>query len=82
MRQEELEKKQEAEAHLTSYINREQFDTLFDSIMKINSSVSLHSETIDEMERKLLQVNRKRDERKKKQAVDGDKQSIQVSALE
>jgi hypothetical protein len=67
LRQEAIEKQKEAEAHLTSYINRDQFNILFDSIVDINKKISSHSETVDELERKLLDVNRKRKIRKEKQ---------------
>uniref|UniRef100_A0A7S3CT47 Cyclic nucleotide-binding domain-containing protein n=1 Tax=Strombidium rassoulzadegani TaxID=1082188 RepID=A0A7S3CT47_9SPIT len=66
MRKEALEKQQEADAHLTSYINKEQFEILFENIMDINKKISTHSETIDELERKLLEVNKKRKWRKEK----------------
>jgi len=69
-RQEEQERQKENEAHLTSYINREQFNMLYESIDEINKKITDHSVVVDELEQKLLQVNRKRRERlrKKKQS--------------
>jgi len=48
--------------------------------MKISKTISTHSETIDEMERKLLEVNKKRMARKLKQ--EEDKQNINISNLD
>ena len=51
---------------MTSYVNREQFTTLFDSISDINKKITGHSEQIDELETKLLELHRRRRERKKR----------------
>ena len=40
LRKEALERQREADAHLTSYINAEQFESLFDSIETINKQIS------------------------------------------
>ena len=70
MRKEQKQQKQEAEAHLTSYINGDQFEYLHDSIKEINSKITNHSETIDEIEKKLLQINAMRKKRKQKNEMD------------
>lgn len=63
LRQEAQEKRKEAEAHLTSYINRDQFNMLFEAINDINSKITTHSELVDGLEMKLLDVNKKRKDR-------------------
>ena len=47
-----------------SYINKEQFDFLFESVLDINGMVSKHSADIDEIEMKLLKVSKLREQRK------------------
>ena len=64
---EKIEKQKEAEAHLTSYINKDQFDILFESTLEINQKIYQHSEIVDELERDLLKINRKRKQKKEKQ---------------
>lgn len=67
---EEAQQKQiEAEAHLTSYINRDQFNHLYESILDINKKITDHSESVDDIEKKLLEVNKKRRNRKLKQRM-------------
>lgn len=66
LKQEALQKQQEAESHLTSYINRDQFNILYESILDINRKITDHSETVDTIEKKLLEVNKKRKNRKLK----------------
>ena len=67
LRQEALEKQAEAEANLTSYINRDQFNILYESIMDINRKITDHSESVDEIEKKLLEVSKKRQKKKKRE---------------
>ena len=57
LKQEALQKQMEAEAHLTSYINKDQFNHLYESILDINKKITDHSESVDEIEKKLLEVN-------------------------
>lgn len=38
-RLDKIEKQKEAEAHLTSYINKDQFDILFESTLEINQKI-------------------------------------------
>lgn len=67
---EELKKKEAEEAHITSYINKEQFNTLYESILDINKKIIDHSEVVDEIEKKLLDVNKKRKVRQEKKLED------------
>jgi len=60
VRLEKIEKQKESEAHLTSYINKDQFDILFEATLEINQKIYQHSEIVDELERDLLKINRKR----------------------
>lgn len=53
-------KKELEEAHITSYINKDQFNVLYESILDINKKIIDHSEVVDEIEKKLLEVNKKR----------------------
>lgn len=64
LKQEALERQQEAEAHLTSYINKDQFNVLYESILDINTKIQEHSEIVDEIEIKLQEVNRRRKNRR------------------
>lgn len=63
-KQEDQQRKEEAEAHLTSYINKEQFMTLYEAVLDINQSVQNHSETIDQVEKKLVDVNKMRKQKR------------------
>ena len=54
---------------MTSYINKEQFSKLYDAIMDINQWVTGHSDEIDSLENKLLEVQRKRKLRKHKKVM-------------
>jgi len=65
-----LEKHKEADSHLTSYISRDQFNYLYGEIIDINSRISDHANKVDDLERQLLDVNKKRKERKKKTMSD------------
>lgn len=47
IKMEKQQKKEEAEAHFTSYVNKEQFLVLYEGILDINQSVRNHSDTID-----------------------------------
>ena len=51
---------------MTSYINKEQFNNLYESVLDINTMITHHSETVDEIEKKLLEVNQMRKKRKEK----------------
>ena len=64
LKQEAVERQQEAEAHLTSYINKDQFNVLYESILDINTKIQEHSEIVDEIEIKLQEVNRRRKNRR------------------
>jgi len=57
---EALMAKEAEEAHITSYINKDQFNLLYESILDINKKIIDHSEVVDEIEKKLLEVNKKR----------------------
>ena len=59
-RKEALEKQKEADSHLTSYISRDQFNFLYGQVIDINAKISEHSMAVDDLERKLLEVNKKR----------------------
>lgn len=59
-------KKELEEAHITSYINKDQFNVLYESILDINKKIIDHSEVVDEIEKKLLEVNKKRKIRQEK----------------
>ena len=50
---------------MTSYINRDQFNKLYDSIVEINGQITFHSEAVDELENKLIKVQTKRKEKNK-----------------
>jgi hypothetical protein len=63
-KQEDQQRKEEAEAHLTSYINKEQFMTLYEAVLDINQSVQNHSDTIDQVEKKLVDVNKMRKQKR------------------
>ena len=65
-RKEALEKQKEADSHLTSYISRDQFNYLYGQIIDINDKISEHSLSVDDLERKLLEVNKKRKIKKQK----------------
>jgi hypothetical protein len=56
----DLKDKEDSEAHITSYINKEQFNTLYENILDINKKIIDHSDVVDEIEKKLLDVNKKR----------------------
>ena len=64
LKQEALEKQAEAESNLTSYINKDQFNILYENIMDINRKITDHSENVDEIEKKLLEVSKKREKKK------------------
>lgn len=68
-KQEALAKQKEAEAHLSSYINNDQFNHLYESVLDVNLKITQHSETIDEIEKKLLEVNQLRKKRREKQEM-------------
>ena len=70
LKQEAVERQQEAEAHLTSYINKDQFNVLYESILDINTKIQEHSEIVDEIEIKLQDVNRRRKNRREIQKTD------------
>lgn len=48
---------------MTSYINRDQFNKLYESIIDINTKITNHSEVVDFLENKLLNVHKKRKQR-------------------
>ena len=73
LKQEALERQQEAEAHLTSYINKDQFNVLYESILDINTKIQEHSEIVDEIEIKLQEVNRRRKNRRELQKHEVEK---------
>jgi hypothetical protein len=47
-----LKEKEDAEAQITSYINKDQFNTLYESILDINKKIIDHSDVVDEIEKK------------------------------
>ena len=65
-RKEALEKQKEEESKFPSYINKDQYKILYESIMDINKKIYDHSQIVDEIESKLLEVNEKRKKRKEK----------------
>ena len=58
------ELKQQEQDHLTSYINKDQFNFFYDVLKDMNSKMSSHNNVIDEIENKLLDINRKRQKRR------------------
>ena len=55
-RLEALEKKKNADSAVQSYISKDQFNFLYDSIFSINDKMSKHSSVVDELEKNLLEV--------------------------
>tara|TARA_B110001450_G_C17223900_1_gene320602 strand:+ start:161 stop:442 length:282 start_codon:yes stop_codon:yes gene_type:complete len=69
-KQQALLEKEKEEANTTSYINKEQFNNLYENILDINKKIIDHSEVVDEIEKKLLDVNKRRKIRNQKRAGD------------
>lgn len=70
--------KEAEEAHITSYINKDQFNTLYESILDINKKIIDHSEVVDEIEKKLLEVNKKRKVRQEKRQSDEKQRAMEI----
>ena len=70
--------KEAEEAHITSYINKDQFSTLYESILDINKKIIDHSEVVDEIEKKLLEVNKKRKVRQEKRQSDEKQRAMEI----
>jgi len=64
MRQEKRQAKEDAHASMTSYINRDQYHFLYESVLDINKKIQDHSKHVDEIEQKLLEVSQLRKRRK------------------
>jgi len=64
--------REKEEANTTSYINKEQFNNLYENILDINKKIIDHSDIVDEIEKKLLDVNKRRKIRNEKRSVDSD----------
>jgi hypothetical protein len=75
---EAIKQKEADEAHITSYINKDQFNTLYESILDINKKIIDHSEVVDEIEKKLLEVNKKRKVRQEKRLADEKKRAMEI----
>lgn len=75
---EALMAKEAEEAHITSYINKDQFNLLYESILDINKKIIDHSEVVDEIEKKLLEVNKKRKIRQEKKQHDEKQRAMEI----
>lgn len=55
---------------LRSYISNEQFEKLFTSVTMVNNTLGNHSQEIDDLEHKMLEVSKKRRIRKEQKIKD------------
>ena len=60
-----MENREEMQKHLTSYLNKDQFNFFSDNLKVVNNRMVEQSLLIDEIENKLIEINKNRKNRRK-----------------
>lgn len=74
-REEAKQRQLEEQKHLSSYLNRDQFNYFHENLNEMNKKMTDHSIKIDEIENKLILIFKKRKQRRMKQQEASDNQS-------